>query len=46
MSTRTAAGEPDGVVRIQYPSDRLDPDTMLEFLAGVHVGPGAQQGVG
>jgi len=47
MSTRTRADEPAGVVRIQYPDDAgWTRDTMLAFLAGVHVGPGAQQGVG
>ena len=35
------------VVSIQYPDDTgWTRDTMLAFLAGVHVGPGAQQGVG
>jgi len=47
ISTRTAAGEPEGVVRIQYPSGTgWTRDTMLEFLSGVHVGPDAQQGLG
>ena len=47
ISTRTQAGEPEGIVRIQYPSDTgWTRVTMLEFLAGVHVGPGAQPGVG
>jgi hypothetical protein len=47
IATLTRAGEPAGVVRIQYPSGTgWTRDTMLEFLAGVHVGEGAQQGVG
>ena len=47
ISTRTQAAEPAGVVRIQYPSDTgWTQDTMLTFLAGVHVGAGAQQGLG
>ncbi len=32
---------------IQFPDDTgWTRDTMLTFLASVHVGPGAQQGVG
>jgi hypothetical protein len=47
ISTRTQVGEPDGVVRIQYPDDTgWTRETMLAFLASVHVGAGAQQGVG
>ena len=47
IATRTQPGEPEGNVRIQYPSTPAGPaTTMLAFLAGVHVGPGAQQGVG
>lgn len=47
MATRTAAGEPDGVVRIQFPTGTgWDEDSMLRFLGSVHVGDGAQQGVG
>ena len=47
ISTPTRPSEPEGVVRIQYPSDAgWTRDTMLEFLAGVHLGPGAQPGVG
>ena len=47
MATRTRAGEPDGMVRIQYPTGTgWTRETMLAFLASVHVGPGAQQGVG
>ena len=47
ITTRTRSDEPAGVVRIQYPSDAgWTRETMLDFLAGVHVGSGAQQGVG
>lgn len=47
IATRTRADEPAGVVRIQYPADTgWTRTTMLEFLAGVHVGAGAEQGVG
>jgi hypothetical protein len=47
ISTRTQDGEPAGMVRIQYPVDTgWTRDTMLQFLAGVHVGAGAQQGLG
>ena len=47
IATRTRPDEPAGVVRIQYPSDAgWTRETMLDFLAGVHVGSGAQQGVG
>lgn len=47
VATRSRAGEPAGVVRIQYPSGTgWDLDAMLEFLASVHVGPGARHGVG
>jgi hypothetical protein len=47
ISTSTRAGEPEGVVRIQYPSDTgWTRDTMLQFLAGVHVGAAAHPGVG
>ncbi len=39
--------EPRGVVSIQYPNDAgWTRDTMLAFLAGVHVGPDAQPGLG
>ena len=35
------------MVRIQYPAGAgWTADTMLEFLAGVHVGPDAQPGLG
>lgn len=47
IATRTHRNEPRGVVSVQYPNDAgWTRDTMLAFLAGVHVGPGAQQGVG
>lgn len=47
ISAATRPGEPAGVIRIQYPSDTgWTRETMLEFLAGVHLGPGAQPGVG
>jgi hypothetical protein len=47
VATRTVAGEPAGVVRIQYPDDAgWDLASMVDFLASVHVGPGARLGVG
>jgi hypothetical protein len=47
IATPTLPGEPAGNVLIQFPDDTgWSRDTMLEFLAGVHVGAGAQQGVG
>jgi hypothetical protein len=47
IATRTRGDEPHGVVSIQYPDDTgWSRDTMLAFLAGVHVGAGALQGVG
>ena len=47
VSTETQPGEPDGVVRIQYPRDAgWDDETMVRFLASVHVGPLAQHGLG
>jgi hypothetical protein len=47
ISTRTRPGEPEGVLRIQYPSSTgWSRDTMISFLAGVQVGPGAQPGLG
>jgi hypothetical protein len=47
VSTPTADGEPEGIVRIQYPDDAgWDEATMVRFLASVHVGPGAVPGVG
>ncbi|WP_028645409.1 hypothetical protein [Nocardioides sp. URHA0020] len=47
LATRTRAGEPSGVVRIQYPADAgWDERSMVDFLASVHVGAGAQQGSG
>jgi hypothetical protein len=47
ISTVTRPNEPQGVVRVQYPSGTgWTRDTMLEFLAGVHVGADARPGVG
>ncbi|CAI9418917.1 hypothetical protein [Nocardioides sp. T2.26MG-1] len=47
MATRTRGDEPAGVVRIQYPRDAgWDEDSMLAFLASVHVGDTAQLGMG
>lgn len=47
VATRTRDDEPDGMVRVQYPNDTAwDEDTMVAFLASVHVGPGAVPGVG
>ncbi len=47
MATRTRGDEPTGVVRIQYPRDAgWDEDSMLAFLASVHVGDSARLGVG
>ncbi len=47
IATPTLPGEPAGNVLIQFPTDTgWTRDTMLEFLAGVHVGEGAALGVG
>jgi hypothetical protein len=47
IAALTRAGEPTGVVRIQYPADTgWTRDTMLGFLAGVHVGAGARPAFG
>jgi hypothetical protein len=47
ICTRTRDGEPEGIISVQFPSDTgWTPQTMLEFLASVRVGPGAQLGVG
>ena len=47
IETLTRAGEPEGKLSVQYPDDSgWTQETMLEFLATVQVGPGAQQGVG
>lgn len=48
LATRTSGGdEPAGVVRIQYPDDAgWDLDSMVAFLASVHVGPGARRSIG
>jgi hypothetical protein len=47
IDTLTLPGEPAGKVQIQYPDNTgWTRDTMLQFLAGVHVGDGAQKGLG
>jgi hypothetical protein len=47
ISTDTFAGEPDGAVTVQFPKDTgWTTETMIEFLASVHVGTGAQHGHG
>ena len=47
MATPTLPGEPEGVVRIQFPdSAGWTRDTMLQFLGSVHVGETAVHGVG
>jgi hypothetical protein len=47
IATPTLPGEPTGNVLVQFPDDTgWTRDTMLTFLASVHVGQGAQQGVG
>jgi hypothetical protein len=47
ISARTRVDEPAGEVTIQYPtSSGWTTDDMITFLAGVHVGPGAQPGLG
>ena len=47
IATPTLPGEPTGNVLIQFPDDTgWTRDTMLTFLASVHVGQGAEQGVG
>ncbi|WP_019143576.1 hypothetical protein [Aeromicrobium massiliense] len=47
MATPTLPGEREGVVRIQFPDDAgWDEDAMLAFLGSVHVGDGAEPGVG
>ena len=47
IATPTLPGEPAGNVLIQFPKDTgWTQETMLELLAGVHVGAGAEQGVG
>ncbi len=47
VSVRTRDGEPEGVLSVQYPdSAGWDVATMVEFLAAVEVGPGAQPGLG
>jgi len=47
IATPTLAGEPAGNVMIQFPDDTgWTRETMLQFLAGVHVGDEAQPSVG
>jgi hypothetical protein len=47
IGTATRDDEPPGTVSIQYPSNAgWTRATMLTFLGSVHVGPGAQQGLG
>lgn len=47
IATRARAGEPAGVVRVQYPDDSgWTRPTMLRFLGSVHVGAGARHGQG
>jgi hypothetical protein len=47
LATRTRPGEPEGVVRIQYPTGTgWDEPSMVAFLASVHVGQGARRGQG
>jgi len=47
LATRSRAGEPAGVVRIQYPDGAgWDEPSMVAFLASVHVGSGARHGHG
>jgi hypothetical protein len=47
LSMRTDAGEPAGVVRIQYPDDAgWDRAAMVRFLLSVHVGAGVKASLG
>jgi hypothetical protein len=47
VRVRTRAGEPEGVVSVQYPdSAGWDVQTMIEFLDAVQVGQGALPGLG
>jgi hypothetical protein len=47
MAMATSAGEPKGVVRIQYPNGTGWSHTqMLRFLTSIHVGASAQPGAG
>lgn len=47
ITTATLPGEPKGMVQIQFPEDTgWTQDTMIEFLASVHVGNGAKAGQG
>lgn len=47
IAVRTRGDEPGGMVRVQYPADSgWTLSTMLRFLGTVHVGEGAQPGLG
>jgi hypothetical protein len=47
VRVRTRAGEPEGVVSVQYPdSAGWSVETMIEFLDAVHVNESARPGVG
>ncbi|HEX5089969.1 MAG TPA: hypothetical protein VFV89_19330 [Nocardioides sp.] len=46
VSARTRPGEPDGEVTVQFPTAAFSTDDMITFLAGVHVGPGAEPALG
>jgi hypothetical protein len=47
IAVRTRADEPPGEVTIQYPTATgWTVEAMIAFLDGVHVGPGAQPGLG
>ena len=47
VPVRTRAGEPEGVVSVQYPdSAGWSVETMIEFLNAVQVDEGAQPGLG
>lgn len=47
VAVRTRAGEPEGVLSVQYPDTAgWDFQTMIEFLDAVLVGAGARPGVG
>ena len=47
VRVRTRAGEPEGIVSVQYPdSAGWSVATMIEFLDAVQVGEGARPGLG
>lgn len=47
VQTKTMPGEPAGVISVQFPKDAgWEIETMLDFMASVKVGDGAQQGLG